>query len=120
MYLVDTSVWINHFRKSDTALIDALNENLVYCHPFVIGELALGSIKDREIITGLLNELPPAVVADDGEVMQMIETHRLFGKGLGYIDAHLLASALISGKLNLWTADKRLDASANKLGVVRR
>lgn len=120
MYLVDTSVWINHFRKSDVTLIDALNKNLVHCHPFIAGELALGSIKDRKRIIEMLGDLPSAVVAEDGEIMRMIEVHKLYGKGLGYIDTHLLASTLISRNLKLWTTDKRLKASAKKLGVAER
>lgn len=117
MFVVDSSVWINHFRLSDESLVSALSNNLVATHPFVIGELALGSLSDRGSTINLLQDLPQAVVAEDNEVLGMIESRSLFSRGLGYVDAHLLASVLISRSHILWTADKRLNAVANELGV---
>lgn len=106
MVLVDTSVWVEHFRQGKIGLDDLLNEGQVACHPFVIGELACGNLKNRFQILSLLSTLPTALVAEHDEVMQFIETHHLMGKGLGFIDAHLLASALLTG-IPLWTLDKR-------------
>jgi hypothetical protein len=108
MILVDTSVWIDHFRNGHAVLEKLLISNEVMIHPFIIGELACGSIKNRNEILGLLNELPSAVVADHQEVLKLIEDRKLYGKGIGLIDAHLIASALIS-KVRLLTMDKPLE-----------
>ena len=108
MILVDTSVWIDHFRNGNTEVEELLIGNEVMIHPFIIGELACGSIKNRNEILGLLNELPHAVVADHQEVLKLIEERKLYGKGIGLIDAHLIASALIS-KVGLLTMDKPLE-----------
>jgi predicted nucleic acid-binding protein len=107
MILVDTSVWIEHFRSGSNGLDALLNDGQVACHPYVIGELACGNLKNRTRILSLLQDLPKAVQADDDEVLQFIEEHQLMGKGLGFIDLHLLASALMT-RIPLWTADKRL------------
>ena len=96
MTLVDTSVWVDHLRNGNARLQDLLTNNEVKIHPFVIGELACGSIRNRSEILGLLGELPPAVVADHGEVLKLIGAKKLHGKGIGFVDAHLLASALLS------------------------
>ncbi len=120
MHLVDSSVWINHLRESDGALVDALSNDLVATHPFVIGELALGSLKDRRMFIRMLQNLPSAKLADHDEVLEMTEARRLFSRGLGWIDAHLLASALISDGYLLWTADKRLRDIAVDLGVAQK
>lgn len=120
MYLVDTSVWINHFRSANTPLTECLTNDLVACHPFIIGELALGSLKNRMTIITILNDLPHAPVADNSEVMAMIETRHIYSQGIGFIDAHLLASAMISGDLRIWTADKRLATLAGELNIAAR
>jgi predicted nucleic acid-binding protein len=107
MILVDTSVWIEHFRSGSIELGTLLNEGAVACHPFIIGELACGNLKNRVEILSLLKELPMASCAEDDEVLQFINDHKLMGKGLGYIDIHLLMSALLT-RVPLWTLDKRL------------
>jgi len=107
MVLVDTSVWVKHFRQGNIGLDALLIEGQAVCHPFVVGELACGNLKNHVQILSLLSALPAALVAEHEEVMQFIETHHLMGKGLGYIDVHLLASAILTG-IPLWTLDKRL------------
>ena len=96
MILVDTSVWIDHFRKGDSSLISLLESNQVLMHPFISGELALGNLQNRITILRMLRDLPTAKVADDGEVRLFIERHQLMGSGIGYVDAHLLAAAALS------------------------
>ena len=107
MILVDTSVWVEHLRHGAIGLEALLNEGDVVCHPFIIGELSCGNLKNRAEILSLLQDLPMASRADDDEVTQFIEDRKLMGKGLGYIDIHLLMSALLT-KVPLWTTDKRL------------
>jgi predicted nucleic acid-binding protein len=115
--LVDTSVWVDHLRRGNRALADLLEGGGVLAHPFVIGELALGEIRQRAIIMDYLSELPSAGVASHEEVLQFIERRRLFGRGIGYVDVHLLAAVeLIPGAL-LWTYDKRLHRVAEDLGI---
>jgi predicted nucleic acid-binding protein len=108
MILIDTSVWIDHFRFGNAQLEELLTSSEVMIHPFIIGELACGSMKNRKEILGLLNELPRADIAEHQEVLKLIEDRRLYGKGIGLIDAHLIASALIS-KVKLLTMDKTLE-----------
>lgn len=117
MILADTSVWIDHLRGSDPDLARLLGAGQILIHPFVIGELASGSLRQREIILGALGEMPQATVVDDSEVLGMIERHALFSRGLGYIDAHLLASVLLTPNTTLWTRDRRLHEAAAALGV---
>ena len=117
MILVDTSVWIDHFRHDDPALGRSLDQRQVLCHPFVIGELALGSLRQRDLILEALRGLPSALVAHDDEVHAFIERHKLFGIGIGYIDAHLLAATFLTPDVRFWTRDKRLRAAALRLGV---
>lgn len=107
MILVDTSVWIDHLRSGTIGLDALLNDGQVICHPFIIGELACGYLKNRTEILALLQELPTAIRADDKELINFIENHMLMGKGLGYIDIHLLMSAMLT-KVPLWTIDRRL------------
>ncbi len=114
MTLVDTSVWVDHFRAANPQLQQMLVEGRVLTHPFVIGELACGNLHVRNEILGLLKELPSAEVAGHEEVLQLIDTRRLWGQGLGWIDAHLLASALLTG-CELWTRDRSLHAAARRL-----
>jgi len=116
MVLVDTSVWISHLRNGNKQLETLLNNGDVMCHPFVAGELACGNIKNRIEILSLLRLLPVVVQADDEEVLQFIETNNLMGKGLGYIDMHLAASALLSG-VPIWTLDTGLATISRKLGI---
>jgi hypothetical protein len=116
MILVDTSVWIAHFRKGDAKLSELLNKALVMVHPFVVGELACGNLKYRGQILSDLEALPAAVSATHGEVMRMVELRKLWGLGIGWIDAHLLASALLSNCL-FWTLDERLAQAATAAGV---
>jgi hypothetical protein len=115
MVLADTSVWIQHFRVGEPDLIERLSEGLVVIHPFVMGELACGSLKNRSAILSYLRGLPRAPLASNSEVFSMVESRRLWGRGLGWIDVHLLASALLSG-CRLWTLDKRLSTAARELG----
>lgn len=116
MILVDTSVWIDHFRKSGSLLAELLEQQEVLLHPFVLGELACGNLKDRKEIVSLLHALPTVVRAEDDEVLFFIERHKLMGKGIGLIDAHLMASCSLTG-CALWTRDKRLLAVAREMNV---
>lgn len=116
MILVDTSVWIDHLRSDDARLADLLNNARVFVHPHVVGELACGELRRRREILEALHDLPQASVATDDEVLAFIERWRLMGRGLGYIDVHLLASVFLTQAL-LWTRDKRLAESARNLGL---
>ncbi len=115
MIVADTSVWIDHLHKSIPALADLLEAGEVMTHPFIIGELACGTLKNRAEILGLLASLPSADVGTDDETLLYIERHRLAGKGLGYIDAHLLVSVTLTDGVLLWTRDKRLKEIAGAL-----
>jgi len=115
--LADTSIWIAHFRQSDADLIELLNTGRVLAHPFVIGELALGNLRQRDVILNALQSLPRASVAADDEVLRFIGQQALSGLGIGYIDAHLLAATRLTAGAFLWTRDKRLDAAARMLGL---
>ena len=117
MILVDTSIWISHFRKGNSHLGKLLLDELVVCHPFVIGELACGHIKNRIEIISLLKALPKAEAVENDEILYFIEHRKLMGLGIGLIDAHLLASSLLTNTL-LWTADKQLSTVAAKLKVL--
>ena len=117
MILVDSSVWVDHLRQGDQRLVTLLEASQVLTHPFVVGEIALGSLKNRESILGSLKGLPEAATATDEEVQQFIESNALFGLGIGYIDAHLLAAIRLNAGSQLWTRDKRLGAVANRMGV---
>lgn len=114
MILADSSVWIAHLRRGVPALADALEQGDVAMHPWIVGELACGNLRDREEILALLQRLPVATVATDAEVMTFVEQRRLMGRGLGWVDAHLLASAVLSGH-RLWTLDGRLGDVATNL-----
>lgn len=115
MILLDTSVWIDHLRQGDAKVASALQSGLVLTHPFVIGELACGQLKSRAEILGLLAALPQARVAQEQEVLFFIERHGLMGRGIGYIDAHLLTATALTEGARLWTRDKRLDSLAREL-----
>lgn len=117
MILVDSSVWIEHLKMGVPDLVRALNRARVLCHPFVIGELALGNLGRRTDIIDDLKNLPKAAVAKDDEVLAFIEGKQLYGRGIGYVDAHLLASVRLTGGAGLWTLDRRLAEVASGLGV---
>lgn len=117
MILADTSVWVDHFRKANKDFVELLNDGEVATHPFVVGELACGNLKNRRTIIDLLKDLPEVDVANHEEVFELIESRKLMGKGIGWKDAHLLAAALISGT-PLWTADKKLRTLSASLGVL--
>lgn len=116
MTLVDTSVWIAHFRRSIPELVRQLHDGTVACHPFVVGELALGHVRGRAQAIDLLKELPTLGVAPHDDVLRFVEHQRLAGSGIGWIDAHLLIAAAAGGVV-LWTHDATLGATAAKLGL---
>jgi predicted nucleic acid-binding protein len=115
LILVDTSVWVDHLRRGDARLRTLLENARVLAHPFVVGEIACGSLSDRETVLELLRELPMASVAEEDEVLAFIERHGIHGKGLGYVDVHLLAAVALTPGSRLWTRDKRLHAAAMDL-----
>lgn len=117
MILIDTSVWIDHLHRAVPQVAELLERNDVATHPMVIGELALGSIADRGTFLGLLSALPAATEATQQEVMAFVTTRRLYGRGLSLVDAHLLASAMLSDGMILWTRDQRLSRAALEFGV---
>ncbi|QRZ15799.1 type II toxin-antitoxin system VapC family toxin [Paracoccus methylovorus] len=118
MILVDTSIWIDHLRAGDAELAGLLKAGLVLAHPFVIGELALGSLKDREAVIAAMQGLPRTSVASHAEVMALIEARQLFSLGIGYVDAHLIAATLLAPGTTLWTRDRRLSAAAARVGIL--
>lgn len=115
MTLVDTSVWIDHLRAPNRNLVRLLTDGQVLAHPFVTGELACGNLKNRVAILSSLAALPSAIVASNTEVLHLLDLHKLHGKGIGWVDAHLLASTLLSN-CPLYTLDKRLAQVASDLG----
>ena len=117
MIAVDTSIWIDHLHRSEAALSALLNEAQVSTHPMIIGELALGSLRDRKTILALLSDLPETPVATHFEVLLFVDLHALHGAGLSLVDAHLLAALRLSSRDRLWTRDRRLRVAADKLGV---
>ena len=119
MILVDTSVWVDHIRRSDSRLTELLTAGGVVAHPFVIGEIACGTFKNREEVLAMLQFLPSAPMATDSEVLAFIEARSLMGRGVGLIDVHLLASAVL-GDCQLWTRDTRLTVLADEVGIAVR
>ncbi|MGH7156326.1 MAG: type II toxin-antitoxin system VapC family toxin [Acetobacteraceae bacterium] len=117
MILVDTSVWIDHLRHRDDALTGHLDAGRVLGHPFVVGELAMGGLRQRERILTALQDLPQATAATDREVLDFIDRQQLYGLGIGYVDAHLLAAVRLSRDATLWTRDVRLHEVATRLGL---
>jgi len=115
MVLIDTSVWVDHLQHGNAELTALLNRGQVLAHPFVIGELALGSLQQRSTVLEALQNLPACVTAMDAEVFNFIKTNALHGIGIGYVDAHLLAATRLTLTAKLWTLDKRLQAAAAKL-----
>jgi predicted nucleic acid-binding protein len=116
MVLVDTSVWVDHLRRGNADLAELLGADEVACHPFVIGELACGNLRNRSEVLSLLAALPAMAKVNDEEVLAFIERHKLAGSGLGLIDVHLLASCMLA-KARLWTRDARLAEAAGKVGL---
>ena len=117
MILVDTSIWVDHLRTGNPKLAGLLRNAQVLGHPFVIGEFALGNFARRDEILGLLRNLPQVTTATDPEVLVLIENQHLFGRGIGFIDAHLLAACLLTPGTGLWTRDQRLAAASVGLGL---
>ncbi len=116
MILVDTSIWIDHLRASDSRLVALLDSQQVSVHPWVTGELACGNLANRSTVLYLLRSQPQARVATEDEVLFFMERHRVFGKGVGYLDMHLLASAALEN-LKIWTRDKRMGDIAALVGL---
>jgi predicted nucleic acid-binding protein len=117
MILVDTSVWVDHLREGIPALAAVLDEGLVLTHPLVAGELACGHLPNRSEVLALLARLPAAARASDAETLEFIRRHSLMGRGIGYVDAHLLASAALTRDARIWTRDRRLASVALELGL---
>ncbi|MGK6317506.1 type II toxin-antitoxin system VapC family toxin [Neorhizobium sp. DT-125] len=117
MILLDTSIWIDHLRKSEEHVEFLLKRQQILVHPFVLGEVALGSMPHYDLVLQSLSELPQAIVANNLEVLQLIKRHSLMGSGIGYVDAHLLASARLTDGTRLLTRDQRLARIAMALGV---
>ena len=115
MTLVDTSIWVEHLRAGSAGLAGLLLKSQVMMHPFIVGELACGNLKNRQEVLALLDRLPESKVASLHEVRYFIEQNQLMGRGIGYVDAHLLASAALTPGSKLWTADRRLAAVAADL-----
>lgn len=116
MVLVDTSIWVEHFRHGREDLRSLLEENQVYCHPFIIGELACGHLKNRSEILSLLASIQQSLVSEDEEILEMIEANGICGRGVGWIDVHLLSSALLSGA-RLLTLDRKLKKIAQEFSI---
>jgi predicted nucleic acid-binding protein len=117
MIIVDTSVWIDHLRSGDTVLADLLGSGRVLAHSFITGEIALGSLRQRDAVLGSLSDLPQATLASDDEVLMLIEREKLYGIGIGYVDAHLLAAARLTAGTLIWTRDRRLRQASARLGL---
>jgi hypothetical protein len=116
MVLVDTSVWISHLRDGNAELANLLNDGRVLCHPVIFGELACGNLKDRAVLLSFLRLLPMSIEAEHEEVLSFIENNRLMGKGMGYVDLHLITSAVLTD-VSLWTLDKKLAQAADNLHI---
>lgn len=117
MILADTSIWVDHLRKRDESLFAWLNEGRIITHPFVVGELAMGNLPKRSVVLESLKRLRQATVASNAEVLDFIERADIAGRGIGYVDAHLLAAVRITQGASLWTRDKRLAAIAQRLAL---
>jgi len=120
LILVDTSVWVDHLRNGDAQLAALLERGAVAVHPFVIGEIACGSLADRASVLELLQALPMTAVAEPDEVLGFIERHGLHGQGIGYVDMHLLSAVALTEGATLWTRDKRLRAAAEIMGCAHQ
>ncbi len=116
MILVDTSVWVHHLRRGDEHLRSLLFDGQVLCHPFIVGEIACGALRNRREMLSLLAALPLAPMAEHEEVLRLIDSRGLYGRGIGWIDAHLIASALLS-RSSLWTLDRKLRVVSSSLAI---
>lgn len=117
MILADTSVWIDHLNQGDETMSELLRARQVLAHPFVLGEVTLGSVRNRKAALAILHDLPRATYAEDRGVLQLIEDRALTGTGIGYMDAHLLASVLLTSGSRLWTRDRALRRVARQLSL---
>ena len=117
MLLADTSVWVDHLRRPSASLAAALEDDVVLMHPFVVGELACGNLRNRRELLSLLARLSFAPSASHSEAMTFVDRHKLMGSGLGWVDVHLLAATALAGTARLWTKDRRLAAAAARLGL---
>ena len=117
MVLIDTSVWIDHLVSEEPHLVYLLDNQQVLTHSMVIAELALGNLRNREQVLRLIGGLPRTPVATDDELLFFVERHRLMGRGIGYVDAHLLSAATLAGQTTLWTGDRRLSSVAGDLNL---
>ena len=117
MILVDTSVWVDHLRHGNSLLSEQLQSGTVLCHPLIVAELSLGTLKSREDVLSLLADLPTGVTASTAEVRHIIEERQLYGRGVGVIDVHLVACCLMTSGTSLWTREKRLNAVAADLRI---
>ena len=117
MILIDTSIWIDHLNASDPMLVGLLAEERALAHPYVIGEISLGSLRDRDVVLGALLDLPRAPIATPEEMFYLIERENLFNRGIGYVDTSLLASARLQPGVTIWTRNKRLKKVADELNL---
>jgi predicted nucleic acid-binding protein len=115
--LVDTSVWVDHVRRADTTLVRLLEKGQVLTHSFVIGEVAMGNLPRRRLFLDDMRRLPRALVATDLEALSLMEREQLYGRGLGYVDLHLLAATRLTPQAALWSRDRRLRAIAEGMGL---
>ncbi|MEO7160094.1 MAG: PIN domain-containing protein [Polaromonas sp.] len=118
--LVDTSVWVGHFRQRNERLVALLEDGMVVCHPYLVAEVACGTPPNRQNIIAMLAELESTPVASQDELLALMERRNLYGRGCGFVDMSLLASALLSGQTLLWTLDKRLESVATEVNVAYR
>ncbi len=117
MIVVDTVIWIDHFHHRNDKLAELMDERLALMHPYVLGEIALGSLRDRSAVIAIAGKLPRPPVAEPAEVLNLIASAGLAGSGIGYVDAHLIASTILTSNGALWTRDKRLQAAAERLTI---
>lgn len=117
MILADSSIWVDHLRSPDARMIRLLDLTAILIHPLVLGEVAMGSLRARQRVVGELKELPKAEIAQHSEVMDLVERERLYSTGIGFVDAHLLASTLLTPGSMLWTRDRCLREAAERLDI---
>jgi predicted nucleic acid-binding protein len=120
MILADSTVWVDHLRSNDARMIRLLDLTAILIHPLVLGEIAMGSMKARNRVLETLTELPRTEIAEHGEVMDLVEREQLYGSGIGFVDAHLPASTLLTPGSRLWTRNRRLRDTAARLDVAAR
>lgn len=118
MILADSSIWVDHLRNNNEELVELLLQEMIVSHPLVVAELALGSLRQRNLVLGELDALPGLPVATISEVRALVETRKLYSRGIGFVDAALLASCLLRQGTKLWTRDRRLENVASELGAL--